>query len=240
MNREEFQELCELYALGVLDPADQEEVQDHLRTEGAAAEETLRRAMVLNALVMASAPEVSPPARLRSKVIASLTGKSKSSLWNWAWAGVAAGLLATAIYFGVQTRQNSSELAQVREQLRRQSAESQQAAQAFALLSDPRTKLAVAGQGRATYFLNPERGVALIASSLAEVAPGRTYQMWVIPKGQAPRPAGLFKPDAQGNVVHLFVNAIDIGTTAAMAVSVEPETGSPAPTTTPMLVAPVA
>ena len=80
----------------------------------------------------------------------------------------------------------------------------------------------------------------LIAGSLTPLQPGRTYQMWIIPKGRAPVPAGLFKPDAQGNVIHTFGTQVDIAATGAMAVSDEPEAGSAAPTTTPFLVAPVA
>jgi anti-sigma-K factor RskA len=88
--------------------------------------------------------------------------------------------------------------------------------------------------------LNPTRGVVLIATSLPAAEPGRAYQMWIIPKGQSPRPAGLFQPDEGGTVVHVFEAELPPGSTAALAVSVEPETGSAAPTTTPMLVAPVA
>jgi anti-sigma-K factor RskA len=84
------------------------------------------------------------------------------------------------------------------------------------------------------------RGVLLIASNLPALAPGRTYQMWLIPKGGAPRPAGLFRSDARGGAVHILESAVDVAGTGAMAISVEPEGGSVQPTTTPIIVAPVA
>jgi anti-sigma-K factor RskA len=101
------------------------------------------------------------------------------------------------------------------------------------------------GQGapqppRGNVFVNPASGVLLIASNLPALESGKTYEMWVIPKGGAPKPAGLFQSDKQGNAVHLLSGPIDAAATGAIAVSVEPEAGSQAPSTTPIIVAPVA
>lgn len=38
--------------------------------------------------------------------------------------------------------------------------------------------------------------VLLIASDLAAAGQGKTYEMWVIPKGGAARPTGLFQSDS--------------------------------------------
>jgi anti-sigma-K factor RskA len=80
----------------------------------------------------------------------------------------------------------------------------------------------------------------LIASNLPAPAAGRAYAMWVIPKGQSPRPAGVFRPDANGSAVHLQTGPVDLDATAAFAITEEPESGSAAPTTTPFLVTPAA
>jgi anti-sigma-K factor RskA len=61
--------------------------------------------------------------------------------------------------------------------------------------------------------------------------------MWVIPKGQNPLPAGLFRSDETGNAIHLQPGPVDAGSIAAVAVSVEPESGSAQPTTKPIIVA---
>ena len=78
----------------------------------------------------------------------------------------------------------------------------------------------------------------LIASNLPALAPGRAYAMWIIPKGQAPRPGRIVPADPNGFAVHLQTGPVDLGATQAFALTDQPETGSPAPTTTPFLVTP--
>jgi len=67
---------------------------------------------------------------------------------------------------------------------------------------------------------------------------GRVYEAWTIPKGQkSPVPSVTFLPNADGvAVVALPADATRVG---AVAVSVEPEGGSKAPTTTPTFVRPL-
>jgi anti-sigma-K factor RskA len=68
--------------------------------------------------------------------------------------------------------------------------------------------------------------------------PGRTYQAWTLAKGaKSVAPSLTFKPQPGGAVlVRLPENAIEI---AAVAVSLEPEGGSKAPTTKPIAVVPI-
>ena len=114
---------------------------------------------------------------------------------------------------------------------------------AFNFLRDPQTRPASsrpeANKPRGTYFVNPSSGVLLIASNLPQLDSSKTYQMWVLPKGQAPRPAGLFRPDPAGAAIHRLNATVDVAGTAALAITVEPASGSAAPTTTPFLVTPV-
>jgi anti-sigma-K factor RskA len=70
----------------------------------------------------------------------------------------------------------------------------------------------------------------LMVSGLDAAPKGKTYEAWVIPKGKAPRPAGLF-PGGKTTTVHLH-GVPQKG--AVVAVTVEPAGGSPAPTTTPI------
>jgi anti-sigma-K factor RskA len=89
---------------------------------------------------------------------------------------------------------------------------------------------------RGNIFVHSRLGVLLIASNLPPLPAGRTYEMWVIPtKTSAPRPAGLFLSDAQGSAINLLPVPLDA--LYAVAVSVEPESGSPAPTN--IVIAPV-
>ena len=61
--------------------------------------------------------------------------------------------------------------------------------------------------------------------------------MWLIPKGGAPRPAGLFQSTDAGSAVHVLSGPIDTAALGAVAVTVEPEAGSPAPTSQPLITA---
>jgi anti-sigma-K factor RskA len=92
----------------------------------------------------------------------------------------------------------------------------------------------------AKVFLSRTEGVLLIAANLAPLEAGKTYEMWVVPKTGGPRPAGLFKPAADGSAIHLRPGPVDLTDAAAIALSVEPDGGSPAPTTPPFLITPVA
>ena len=106
-------------------------------------------------------------------------------------------------------------------------------AQAFTFLNQPETRQVNFGQGqpappRGNFFLNPRLGVLLIASNLPALPAGKAYEMWLIPKGGTPRPAGLFQSGPQGTAIHILPGALDPNVT--LAVTVEPESGSPAPT----------
>jgi hypothetical protein len=123
------------------------------------------------------------------------------------------------------------------------SSERDRLTQALQFLSDPQTLPASFGKGpaappRGYVFLHPQLGVLLIASNLPPAGQGKTYEMWVIPKGGAPRPAGLFQSDGM-RAVHILNGPIDLAMLGVVAVTVEPAAGSPAPTTQPIIAAPV-
>lgn len=243
MNCDKYSEEFELYALGLLEPDEQAELGAHLNTGCESCQARLKRALALNSILMRSVDELAPRRSLRNAVLRTLTGRDKSPAWAFIWAGLAAGLLMLTVWMGNRNHDQETLLADTRRQLESQQVRSARIQQALAVLSDPGTRLATAGreevQPRASYFLNPRRGVVMIGAHLTGLDPTHVYQMWIIPKGQAPKPAGLFRPDDAGNAVHLFETQIPPGSTAALALSVEPESGSPAPTTTPILVAPV-
>jgi anti-sigma-K factor RskA len=80
-------------------------------------------------------------------------------------------------------------------------------------------------------FTRGANGNATLMVSGLDAAPkGKTYEAWVIPKGKAPRPAGLFE-GGKPTTIHLH-GVPQKG--AVVAVTVEPADGSPAPTTTPI------
>lgn len=88
-------------------------------------------------------------------------------------------------------------------------------------------------------FLAPQGGVTLVGLRLPQLAPDRTFQLWLVPAQGAPISAGVFRPNASGEAVYSSqVSRIGVKP-AAVAVSVEPQGGSPAPTTKPFIVVPL-
>jgi anti-sigma-K factor RskA len=89
-------------------------------------------------------------------------------------------------------------------------------------------------------FVNPSRGVLLIASNLPRTPADKIYEMWIIPKAAKPVPAGLFQSQDDGNAMHVQPGTVDVPSTAAIAVTVENRAGADQPTTQPLIVAPLA
>ena len=82
--------------------------------------------------------------------------------------------------------------------------------------------------------LEGDRAV-LVVEDMPPVPADKTYQIWVI-EDDVPKPSGLFKP-AEGTVAAVVEHPIDEAD--VVAVTVEPEGGSPKPTSDPMLAAEV-
>jgi anti-sigma-K factor RskA len=74
-----------------------------------------------------------------------------------------------------------------------------------------------------------ERGMVFTASNLPATPAGRVYQVWVV-TARAPVSAGLLRPDASGDDIRVFKTPPDISAPVAVAVTLEPEGGVPAPT----------
>ncbi len=249
----EIREHLELYALGVLESEERLEIDAHLFNGCDLCQTNLRRAIGVNsAVLMAAAPEVAPPAELRNRILASVRppaikiAREPARSFRWpvwaqagAWAATAAALVGTV----VTLRDRDANIAALRAENTTSRREADRLNQALDFLRAPETRPASATpeatQPRGTYFISP-KGVLLIASNLPSLRAGQAYQMWVIPKGKAPKPAGLFRPDPTGGAVHFVAQPVDVPSAAALAITVEPEAGSAAPTTTPFLVTPVA
>ena len=107
---------------------------------------------------------------------------------------------------------------------------------AMAVLTAPDlVPIELAGQpeapdARARAFWSRQRGMVFSASSLPPPPPGKTYQVWVLTSDPAPISAGLIEPDTQGHVDVVFATPPDIAQPKAVAVTLEPAGGVPAPT----------
>jgi anti-sigma-K factor RskA len=234
MNCDELRDHYELYTLGIAEDPELSEIRVHLNRNCPTCVPGVRGARELITLIGAAAPAAEPPARLRKRVLAIAGGEAKRR-WNWTpvWAAVAAGAVIAAVIFNIRAHRTDAELAQAAAELRRVQSES--AAQtrelarlneAFAILNQPDARQVVFGGAttqppRGRVFLDPKRGVLLLASNLPPAPSGKLYEMWVIPKGGKPVPAGLFQSAADGTALHLWVDRVDVDHTAAIAVTVE-------------------
>jgi len=239
MSCEELKDALELYSLGLAEDDERGEIEAHLARGCDACQKNLSKALSLNAMMLASVPDARPRRCLKRRILASFGVQPAG--WGWLGALAAACLLAITLWLSVQERQRERELIAVRQNLLRVSAERDRLAQVFNFLNQSGTRQVNFGGAqpqppRGNVFANERLGVLLMAGSLPQLAPGKTFEMWVIPKGGAPRPAGLFQA-MNGSAIHLMSGPVDVASLGAVAVSVEPEQGSQAPTTTPIIVA---
>jgi anti-sigma-K factor RskA len=144
----------------------------------------------------------------------------------WAAAPVAA-MLVLLIVFAQDRSRYAAEAFRSRDEL--------------AILYAPGTVRVSFGNARpqGTVFVNPREGVLLTASALLPTPADKIYEMWLIPKGAKPVPAGLFQSFRNGDALHVRRGAVDIGSTAAVAVTIEDKAGAAQPTSTPVIVAPL-
>jgi len=249
----ELRELYELYALGTLEAAERQELEEHLARECPSCVPGVRRARQWTVGLAYAAPAVDPPARLRRRVLALVKPpEPKEGGWGWlthAWATMALALLLALMWYGYDRRAVRAEMEGLRARLGlAQSATAELAARnrfltdALALINLPETRQVVFGgaapappSGRV--WVHAQRGVLLLASRLPRAPAGKIYEMWIIPKAGAPAPAGLFNSDERGEAMHVWPQAVNIAQTGAVAVTLEPEGGVPAPTSTPVIVA---
>jgi hypothetical protein len=168
--------------------------------------------------------------------------------FSFAWLAAAASLLL-AVAAGVYAAQLRGRIVTLEDRLReatlraeaneRQMADLQrtsgEAQSQLAVLAAPDVaRVDLAGQpaapsASARAFWSRSRGLVFTASDLPPLPAGRVYQLWVV-TAQAPVSAGLVRPDAGGRVTAVFQTPSDIPPPVAMAVTIEPEGGVPAPT----------
>jgi anti-sigma-K factor RskA len=242
--------------LGALAAEEKGEIDEHLSRGCPECRAGVQHGLEVNAMLAILPEQVNPPKRLRKRVLASVGARPAAPAWQGIWA-VVAGCLAIALVIVAlkmtsdldETRRglraSNAQREEARRELRANQAQLSQVEEALQFLNEPQTIQATFGGGatippRGRIFVNPNRGVLLLVAHLPPAPAGKTYEMWVVPKKGAPQPAGLFQPDAQGNALHLQPGPVNRAQTAAIAVSVEPASGSPGPTTKPFIVAPLA
>jgi anti-sigma-K factor RskA len=245
MNCTELRDHYELYALGLAEDPERSEIQQHLARECKVCMTEMKRARGMLSLLGGSAPPVAPSPKLRRRILASVGVEQSGSAWVWTplLAGVAALTLAAAFYYAGRERQYFGEVLKLREEARGQIMELTRLNEAFAILNGADTTVTSFGENqpkpKGKVFVNPSKGLLLIASNLPQAPAGKAYELWWIPKTKDGKPvrAGMFQSDTDGTVMHMEHGSVDMSTTAAVAVTLEVDSGVDAPTTTPIIVA---
>lgn len=225
---ENIRSLIAAYALGAVPEEEIPAIRAHILSCEECFEEAESFAQVSLVLTEAVEPVVLPPG-FEERLFAQIRGEHVadpgpvSPRWfarsrRVLLAGAAAVLLAllaftTVSYLGSAARQREYQAA------------------VAALVHDP-DALTLTGPGGAEAVLaSTSGGSVLVALDLGEAPAGRDYQLWLMKDGTA-TPADTF--DVSGAVV-IVESQRDLSSYDGAAVTVEPEGGSDAPTTEPVL-----
>ena len=258
---EQLREFYEPFAIGALESAERVELEAHLARNCPVCTPGVAQARFVVAQIAFTAPEQDPPAALRSKIMETARAETASSrratqlrpaarrAWIPAWAWAAAALLILfASYSLYQSVQMQRQVEIVQKQLadaqkQRQSLQQQRAnyEKAMVILDAPGTHMMQVKPSDEKMpmlqaYVHEKMGVVIAANNVPMPAQGREYQLWMVPKSGkgAPMSAGVYMPDANGNVLTVAPPAPNMGDIAALAVTEEPMGGSSQPTSTPM------
>ena len=257
-NCDHFRELIEAYALGALDPEERAALEAHLATGCSDCAKAAEEARWLVSQLAYVAPEASPSDMLKGRLMQTVRAEAqsqakphvlpaKSSIPFWLWAGVAA-LLVFSIYSAWNTRRLEGEIREANERAAVLWSEGEKTAQDLALakreamiLMDPNSvKIALkSGNAQGPQLeakWHSQLGVVVMGENIPMPSPHHVLQLWFIPKaaGKMPMPSMMIRPDANGKFVLLVSNPPEsMDATKALAISEEPEGGSPWPSNPP-------
>ena len=210
----------------------------------AAVREPIEPAAPADAPAFAPAPVPSAPVPFEARPASPAMAPAPASRWPWLLAA-ASVLLAIGTSMGwvsargeiarlqstiAELRASATEFLNVRAEFDRERSDRERV---IAILSagDVHSaslgSVAPAGAARGHVYVSASRGLFFAAESLPPLAAGRTYQLWTIVAGQ-PVSHGIFEPEGDGRAQVLA--QAPPGAVQAIAVTIEPAGGVPAPT----------
>lgn len=239
MTHEESQQLAALAAIGAATPEEAAELRHHLQecAECRGAADELDEAAALLAL---SVDPVAPSAGVRARVLRKISGEDRiptiereipRATTRW-W------LAAAAVIVLALLGANLLQMTRLSDENARLKADRQKLSETIAALSSSGTRTiqlagqAVAPNASARVFLDPAHRRAFVFFDQLPLNPGdKSYQLWIIRADQvAPQSAGVFNVDRNGKA-SLVVENLPVDTLIkAIAVTLEPKGGVPAPT----------
>lgn len=248
-SHQQFADDLALYALSALSVEEKTSVEKHLE-ECAACRRELERLRGDAALLALSKLGPRPPARAKTRLMESIareprSAPSRSGLNWWAITGWAtsAVMLVFLIGFARHNQRLSSTVAELSGMVEQERLAGDQARKVADVLhapdATPYEVLPVSMKnnmpaGKAIYSRD-RSGLVFVASNLQAVPARKAYELWLIPRNGSPIPAGMFKPDRRGMAMVLNPPLPGGVEAKAFAITIEPEEGSPAPTSNPIM-----
>jgi anti-sigma-K factor RskA len=257
-NCDQFREMYEAYALGALEAEERAALEAHLLTGCQTCAKTIEEARWLVSQLAYLSPEAAPSDMLKGRLMQTVRAEAQAAKAStsaagsrpiplWMWAGVAALLLVTfysawdAQRLQKEVRDLEQRAALEQKSLIDRERELASARREAIILTDPASvKLALTSSDpqlpklEATW--HSQLGIVLTGQKVAVPAGNRVLQLWLIPKqpGGKPIPSLVVRPDANGKFALLVPNPPELmAATKALAITEEPEGGSPQPTTSP-------
>jgi anti-sigma-K factor RskA len=214
MNCEELRDYYGKYALGAAGEPQRGEIRAHLDRGCEVCIGGVKRAM----------ESAAPPQRIG---------------WAPFWAAAAVLSLAAAVYFSGREREFAEDLRRLQDQVRAQTSELARLHQAVSLLEAPdaaEVSFGKTGSATGRIFANRD-GVLLIVRNLPALPAGMAFQMWVIPNGGKPVPAGMFRAGQGGGATHVAHRSWAPGD--VVAITLENEAGATRPASAPIVAVPL-
>jgi anti-sigma-K factor RskA len=242
---EQFAEDLTLHALGALRGDEKRVIEQHLASCSSCRSEFI--ALQSDAAMLAlSATGPVPSASVREKLLSATAPETQRVLqiiprrrpWALAFAfSLAAVLVVVAAFLWNENRNLTKTLANVNRSFTEQQDQLTQAQDLVNTLTSQESRRITLVAAKSTpqpqgkvFYLPGKAHLVFLASNMAPLPAGRAYELWLIPVNGSPIPAGLFTADAHGSgsIVNPPLRA---GVEAkAFAITVEPESGSSAPT----------
>jgi anti-sigma-K factor RskA len=239
----------DLYALGVLEGDELRGIETHVSScDDCARKVAEARGRI--ALLAFSAEPAEPSPEVRQRLLARIRAEANptratstvraerapSSFWNFAWGALALALALFAVYLWNSNKTLQQELDRQEAAMKTQMALTEKARAFVALIASPQTvtvNLAAKAPnatepGRVVY--NAQQGALVYVGTLPQLAPDKSYELWVIPQTGNPIPAGVFSAEPNGEAKVVLPNIPAGISPKAFAVTIEPAGGGSAPT----------
>jgi anti-sigma-K factor RskA len=238
-------DLLAAYALGALEPEEVAQVSA-LLTEHPEWRATLAELRATADRLPYGLPEAVPATDLRERVLKHATGRTSTAqpiavraidrtrAWIWSFAAIAAVAIVFAAIVWTQFIGARKDLAQLQAQVAAMQGElSRMQAQ---IAAAEKVIASLQGQSGSAAIVQTRAGGTLLVAQLPPLSPGRVYQLWRIPGGGNPLSTGLFTVDQQGYGQIILSPDQQPQAGETVAVTDEPDGGSPGPTTQPLIV----